>query len=213
MNILGILCGKLDFIGNLYNTASGPFAAIQARIESGEEPFAYDGRPVEQPPYLEEWADAEESVNILGQLCLSLVQRSFKEFLVSFVKETGNELPRKGSAENWFEAYKSFFLREYGIDWEKSPVDVSFLEELNLARNDILHGGGKHDIYGMKRTQSKQYCDRFPQGLFVNEIHKRIRSGSEHVRPARIEITADKLTLVIQYVREFCSHISHQWQG
>jgi hypothetical protein len=205
MDILGILADKLEFVRRFYKTASGPFVDVKAKIEAAEEPFNFEGPPREEPPFLREWVDAVESLNILGQLCLCLVQRSFKEFLVGFVKNTGREPPREG--QNWFATYRSFYLREYDIDWRGAPVDISFLEELTLARNSILHSGTGHDIYRLAHAQSRDYYARFPQGLFTSEIDQSLWSGMGQNQPARIEVTEEKLELAIRSVDEFCSYL------
>ena len=125
MDILAILRDKLDFIRDFYKTASAPFIVIKSKIENQEDPFTYDGRPTDEPPHLLAWTRAAESLNILGECCLSLVQRSFKDYLMGFIKNIWNEAPPKG--RNWFKTYKEFF-RNRSIDWEKGPGDISLLE-------------------------------------------------------------------------------------
>jgi hypothetical protein len=118
MDVLGVLRDKLGFIRAFYKTASEPFFTIKKKIENSQEPSSYNGPASEEPPFLPDWVDAAESLNLLGQWCLCLVQRSFKDFLIGLIKNTGKE-PSKG--QNWFKRYKSFFLNEYHIDWDKGP--------------------------------------------------------------------------------------------
>jgi hypothetical protein len=210
MDILAILRDKLDFIRDFYKTASAPFLAIKSKIENQEDPFTYDGGPTEEPPHLLAWTRADESLNILGECCLSLVQRSFKDYLMGFIKDTWNEPLPKGN--DWFKTYNVFF-RKHSIDWEKGPVDMSLLEELNLARNTIQHWGGEHDIYRIQRTQNAKYYARFPQGLFVNEVDKQMWSRSARVLPARIEVTSEKLQAAIQAVDDLCCFIDQSPRG
>jgi hypothetical protein len=210
MNILRVLQDKLIFIDGFYKKSSQPFAGPKTKIENNEKPYNDNGRePVgDEPPYLQEWMDAEESLNILGLCCLDLVQRSFKEFLSGYVKNSGKKVPKK--KKGWFAAYKSFFATEYKLDWEEAPVDIHLLEQLNLARNDISHGEDRNDIYTIGRTLSKNHSLRFPNSLFANEIDRQMWSGSKHATPLRIEVSADKLQQAIQIVDTFCSYIDQQ---
>jgi len=129
---------------------------------------------------------------------------------MSFIKNTWNVAPPEG--KNWFKTYKEFF-REHSIDWEKGPVGMSLLEELNLARNTIQHWGGEHDIYRIQRTQNAKYYARFPQGLFVNEVDKQMWSRPPGILPARIEVTSEKLQAAIQAVDDMCCFIDQSPRG
>lgn len=210
MDVLGILRDKLGFIRTFHKTASVPFLTVKAKIENSEEPFTYSGSASDEPPFLLEWVDSCESLNLLGQSCLCLVHRSFKDFLIGFIRNT-NRVPPKG--QNWFKGYKSFFLDEYHIDWDKGPVEVRCLKELNVARNIIQHFGAEHDVYRLARTQHVQYSARSPRGLFASDADKDLWSKLGQRKPARIEITGEKLELAISVVDDFCSWVDAVYRG
>jgi len=56
------------FVRNYYLTAVAPFEAIKRKIENGEppyEPACSEGD--DEPPFLEEWLNAETGAQIVGR--------------------------------------------------------------------------------------------------------------------------------------------------
>lgn len=140
MDILAGLKEKLRFIESFYKGASAPFVETKRKIEAEESPFV--PRPFDperdtdtEPPFLVEWEDADDSINVTGQTALSLVQASLREYLDAFIL-LSRVKPPVGKGD-WFARYKAFFLETYGIDWDAGPVPTKEIEEINLARNDI----------------------------------------------------------------------------
>jgi hypothetical protein len=105
--------------------------------------------------------------------------------------------PAQVKGRNWFERYRTFFVQEYGIDWAKSPVDVSLMEEVNFARNDIQHGGTFRD---MDHRQNTEYFARFPASIFADELERDVFGGSEAEEPYRITVSKDSLFVAIQNI-------------
>jgi hypothetical protein len=110
-----------------------------------------------------------------GQAELKLVHGALRDYLNWFVKLTGVKLTASGA--NWLERYKNHFAVAYGIDFEKGPVQLSDLEEINMARNDFEHEG---QAFGMTRLQTKEHQRRFPLGMFVHEVDREISRSSGH---------------------------------
>ncbi len=207
MDILAGLRDKLRFIERHYAAASGPFRETKRKINDGEEPYApppFDPETAVdfEPPFLEQWQEANESLNIEGQAALKLVQGALRDYLSSFVELYGT--PVTASGKNWLQRYKKHFLATYGIDWEKGPVPLDDLEEVNLARNDVEHGG---EPFGMTRRQSQEHALRFPSGLFVDEIEKQLFQASDSSWPRRIEVTDAGLKEAIRRVEGFCEFL------
>ncbi len=206
MDILAGLRGKLRFIERHYAAASEPFRETIRKIEAGEDPFEpppFDPETATdfEPPFLEEWQDATESLNIEGQAALKLVQSALRKYVESFVNAYKIPLLQKGK-QDWFERFKKYFLEAYGIDWDAGPVPVSELEEVNLARNDSVH---QEDPLGMARRQSKEHARRFPAGLFVDDFDKRFHADNSW--PGRIEVTDAGLREAIRRVESFCEFL------
>jgi hypothetical protein len=148
---------------------------------------------------------ATESLNIEGQAALKLVYSALREYLTSFIELYGVPLTAKG--KNWFEKYKKHFLDVYGIDFEKAPIPLEELEEVNLARNDSEHSG---QPFGMTRRQSKEHALRFPDGLFVEDTDRDMARASPSHRPGRIVVTDAGLAEAIRRVESFCKFINEQ---
>ncbi len=210
MNILAGLRDKLRFVERHYESASEPFRETKRKIEVGEAPFEpppFDPETATdfEPPFLEEWQEADESLNLVGQAALQLVQCAFRDYLSWFVKLSRVQLTATGS--NWLERCKRHFADAYGIDWELGPVPVEELEELNLARNDVEHNG---QPFGMTRHQSCEHQRRFPQGVFVHEIDRQVAKSSGHDWLGRIDVTREGLGVAIRRVEAFCEFLDAQ---
>jgi len=206
MDILSGLKDKLRFIERHYAAASEPFRETVRKIEAGETPFEPPPFDPEiatdsEPPFLEEWQEADESLNLVGQAALQLVQCAFRDYLSWFVKLSRVQLMASG--KNWLERYKNHFLQEYDIDWRSGPVPIEQLEEVNLARNDVEHNG---QPFGMTRLQSKEHKRRFPQGMFIDEFDRQIAQSSDNW-PGRIDVTPEGLREAIRRVEVFCEFL------
>jgi hypothetical protein len=212
MDILAGLKDKLRFIERHYEAASKPFREVRRKIEEHEAPFEplpFDPETATdfEPDYLEEWQEATESLNIEGQAGLKLVQAALRAYLDSFIELQGVPCTAKGA--NWFDRKQRHFMDVYGIDWSQAPVSIDELEEVNLARNDLEHGGSP---FGMAVKQSSDHQRRFPNGLFVDEMDK-MMAGPSHLRigwPGRIEVTEAKLGEAIRRVEMFCEFLDEK---
>jgi hypothetical protein len=210
MDILAGLRDKLRFIERFYLSASEPFRETIRKIEAEEDPFippSFDPDTATdfEPPFLEEWETAEESLNLVGQAALNLVQASFRDYLAWFLKLYRVELTASGA--HWLERYKNQFLETYGIDWDRGPVKFSELEEVNLARNDVEHSGEPFD---MTRSQSEHHRKRFPLGVFVHEVDRQIAASSGREWLGRIQITQGNLMEAIRRIESFCEFLDAQ---
>lgn len=211
MDILAGLRDKLRFIERHYAAASEPFRDTKRKIEDGQEPFeppAFDPETATdfEPPFLEEWQEADESLNIEGQAALKMVHNAFRNYLKSFVDLSGVKLAATG--KNWLERYKKHFYEAYGIDFELGPIPLDDLEEVNLARNDAEHSS---EPFGMTRRQSAEHRLRFPTGLFVDEIDRQIaQSSGASTWPGRIRVTGAGLNEAIRRVETFCEFLDLQ---
>jgi hypothetical protein len=205
MDILAGLRDKLRFIEWFYSVASHPFPEIKRNIESGEfgpVPVDADGCPYDdEPPFLSEWLDADEALNLVGQAALNLAQSAIREYLDGFIGVNGHEPPP--GRGNWFQRYKQFFLITYRIDWDGGPVPASEIEEINLARNDSQHSG---QLFGMSKRMSEDHRARFPNGLFAHELDAQVFGGIVGSRP-RMYVTERGLGEAIRRIQAFCEFI------
>src|SRR5438128_10052315 len=98
IEVLGLLQDKLAFIKRFYKSAAAPFEEDLRKIESHEPPYDRFDPEDGDPPYLSEWLDNKDSLNLLGKACLCLVQNAFKKYLEGFIERSAREgLLHKGS--------------------------------------------------------------------------------------------------------------------
>ena len=200
---------KLRFIERFYEGASAPFVETKRKIEAEEPPFV--PRPFDperdtdtEPPFLAEWEEADDAINIVGQAALSLVQASLREYLDAFILLRRVKPP--AGRGDWFARYKAFFLETYGIDWDAGPIPIREIEEINFVRNDIQHTG---EEFGMTRRMSKEHYRRFPEGIFVQEIDRKIYASLGDWQPS-IYVTAENLKEAVRRVETFCEYLDKQ---
>lgn len=212
MDILAGLKEKLRLIEKFYEASSAPFRETMRKIDQGEPPFAPpyfdpEGYGSDEPPFLEEWQEADDGLNIIGQAALSLIQSALREYLDGFIFVSKEKNP--AGTGNWFRRYQAFFLETYGIDWESGPMSPAQIEEINFARNDIQHSGQE---FGMTRRQNKEHSRRFPEGIFIHEIDKAIARESAMEWQSRIYVTQENLQEAVQRVERFCEFLDGKRQ-
>ena len=95
MDLLHGLREKLRFIEPMHQQATASFVEKKRQIENSEGDFDYSGLDPDSwdgtPPFLEDWQEAVEAINLLGQACLCLVQSALKEYLEGCVALTNGK--------------------------------------------------------------------------------------------------------------------------
>ncbi len=168
MDTLAILEGRLRAAERLYDSAAGVFLDRKRKIEAEEVPYTpppfNPDTDDPEPSFLEEWMEANEFQNIIGQACISIIHSCLKDYLVGVLKRSHITVQaarflsqRRNSVkgESWFGRYVALFEEAYRINWAESPVSAQAIEEINLVRNDIQHG--RPTPLGLSRYQSEQY--------------------------------------------------------
>lgn len=218
MDLMYFLSARLRFIETLWRSSVAPFQETKRKIEAGESPFVDTRRPedYDEPAFLAQWQEADESILVIGHWCFCMVQASLQAFLRDCIGPLGSlwwsheelraSLGTKKAA-SWFERYRLLFLEDLGIDWNQGPVPLSKLEQLNLTRNDLIHNV---DTFTMAVERSDGHSEKFPTGLFVDEMWFGLSKD-------RIRIDKDKLQLASNLVLEFCGWLDrfrcdpHAW--
>jgi hypothetical protein len=182
---------KLEFIKSLYSKSTEPFVTTIRKIDQNEAPFdEYDGDPeCAENPFLDEWFDAYYSIETLGSCCLCLVHDTLKQFLEEFITSTGRKVPV--GRDSWAVRYKAFFLSEYKIDWDAAPLDMSIMEQIVLARNQLQHSG---DLMADHIWQNADHQRKAPKSMFVEDIGR-----SEK----KLSIRKESLFRAIDFVNDF----------
>lgn len=73
MDVRFFLNRRIGFIRQLYTTASAPYLERQRKIEAEEEPFVPPYSEDGEPPFLEEWLEADESLHVVAYSCVSML--------------------------------------------------------------------------------------------------------------------------------------------
>jgi hypothetical protein len=223
MDVNSYLRIRTKFIRDFYNETSFPFAERIRKIEAGEEPFeppVFDEYSVpDEPPFFSQWLDAKESLDVLGQMCISMLSSALQLYL----KECINALHRRYGTEalakfgigrpeqnkaafkkGWINGYRVFFRDKLGIDWKSSPSELKLLEEIVLARNNIQHPAR------IDRLSAQHWVNdpkQYPRSFFADEDEMKMISADpipEFFRPLRLDISKDKLLQAIDEVEKFC---------
>lgn len=209
MQHLQILSQKLKFIKWFFERTTLPFIEIKRKIEAGEPPYEPNMSDEDgEPPFALQWSDADEGLQLQGQLCLNLLQRSLWEYLDGNVRRSRSHRPSKKN--NWFENYKNWFV-ERGVDWSASGADLSLIEELTLARNRVQHGSTR-DAHSLLKRQDEDYLERFPNALFQSDFEARVfRNIGPKLRT--IELTDLKLDRAAEEIMKLANFIEANFQS
>jgi hypothetical protein len=208
MDLLYFLKTRLDFTEQLYDRAILPFEETKRLIDDGEPPYVDNRDPedFDEPAFLAEYQQADESIMVIGHWALCMVQASLQAYLKACIGPHGSfwwkpqlllSLLAKRRSKDWFHRYQILFLEDLGIDWNKSPIPISDLEQLNLTRNDLMHNV---DMLSMNVARSEDHSRRFSVGLFTDDLWA--GAGIE-----RVKVTKQQLRRAIDLVYGFCSWI------
>ena len=79
-------------------------------------------------------------------------------------------------AENWFERYRLQFNEDLSIDWNRGPVSVTDLEQINLTRDDLIHNVDVATIYVY---QTEKHAEQYPKSLFTDQMWMNLGLGGK----------------------------------
>jgi len=181
MDVLFFLRKRTKFIRHFYETAGEPFRESMRKIEVEEPPFenppySEDG----EPPYLEEWMQADEGLEVLGRTCLSMLSASLQLYFKAWQKELGicweegerERVFRKG----FLKGYQFCFGEVLGLSWDECPADLDLIEQITLARNRDQH---PERISSMSVDHARKDLAKHPHPFFASEIEDRIYADPE----------------------------------
>jgi hypothetical protein len=216
MDIIPELERHLKFVGRFYNGAAEPFEATKRKIEAGEEPYVPRCEPgdFDGYEYEEEWNEAEDSLRVLGQCALGLLEKALHDYLREFAMREArvgraddfSPIIQRCKGGSWFEKICSFLQQENRVDWPRSPVPVERIEQINLARNDVNH---HPTIESTWPTQSERHFRKHPVSVFADELDLLALTGADGVPmcPVTINVTRQKLMASIEDVQQFCAFV------
>ncbi|WP_020507813.1 hypothetical protein [Lamprocystis purpurea] len=209
MDVRYFLGERLAFIQQLYVNCCAPFVDRQRKIDAEEEPYIplYNEDP--DSPFLSEWLEAEDSIQVIGYTCVSMLSASFHLYLKSWEVELGVPVDAgyKSIFKNhgWFNGYKHYFRAQFGVIFEECPCDIGLLEELTLARNRVQH---LETISNQYPRYSEQDLQKMPSPYFINDAQRSMVAAMaegerDWLLPPVIHVTEEKIFAAISEIARF----------
>ena len=182
MDVLFFFKERTQFIRYFYDTAGMPFYETKHKIENEEAPF--DNPPYSEdgePPYLEQWIEADEALEILGRTCLSMLSPSLELYFRTWEKELGvtwksGELKSEIKKKGFLQVYRNCFEKMLGISWDRCPADLEIIEQITLARNRDQH---PDEITSMRVMHKDYDLKKYPRPFFMSEFDRDLLDNSE----------------------------------
>jgi len=155
MDIEYFLKSRTAFIRYFYENAVRPFIEIKTAIENEEEPFVPPYSEDAEPPFLEEWMEAETGIETIGHACISMLSSSLHLFLKAWVGRLEREHGMKFDAnfkKGWFNGYKEIF-EKLELPLSDCGADLDVIEQTTLTRNRVQH---PEELTMLRVTHSKK---------------------------------------------------------
>ena len=209
MDVRYFLERRLVFVERFYATAAYSFLERKRQIDAEEEPFVPPYSEDAEPPFLSEWLEADDSLQVLGRSCISMLAASvhlyFKTCERQLRRPVDESMASTFKKQGWFQGYKLYFERSFGVKFESSGCNLALLEELVLARNQVQH---PDSITTQHSHYSKDNLRKLPSPLFVDDRELELLQGSEGrdvswLLPPAIYVTAERLSSAILEIRKF----------
>ena len=208
MDVRFFLEQRLAFISQLYTNSIKPFEEIKRLIEAEEEPYIPPYSEEGEPPFLHEWLEADESLQVLGRTCVSMLSASFHLYFKTLEPKRRISAAKEYSADfkrGWFNGYRAYFRGEFKIMFEDSKCNLSLLEELVLARNRVQH---PEWIASHSSHYSDDDLKKLPSPFFIDVREIEFFSEQENeernwLMPPTIHVTQEKLQSAVSEISRF----------
>lgn len=182
MDVLWFLQKRLEFVRQLHDTTSRPYLERKRLIEKGEAPYVPPHSEDGEPPFLEEWIEADDSLHVLGYSCLSMLATALHLYFKAWQRQAGYSLDPSIKAmfkdNGWLRSYQAHFASRLGIDFADAPGELELLEELVLARNRVQH---PESISQTRPTLSASDLQKIRHPFFLDEREKDLFAEGERI--------------------------------
>lgn len=217
MDIHYFAIGRIEFLIGFYEKALLPFTETILLIEQEKPPYEPEYSESGEPQFQIEWSEANESIELLGLQCVSLLSSTLKLFMQQSLDEVFRRKPRRLTKDvkledsykvafkkGWFNGYYELFSAELGIDWKSSPVKCERIEEIVLVRNRAQH---PENLVYLGSRYSEQDLERMSVPYFVEDLTH--HSDFKHwflplikVSPEKMRETFDEALCFINWLEE-----------
>lgn len=215
MDVRYFLTRRVNFIRQFYEMSSAPFIERKRQIEAEEEPFVPPYSEDPEPAFLEEWLEAEESLQVVGRTCISMLAAVFHLYFKTWERQVGIPVDASLQADfknnGWFNGYKAYFARHFRTRFEDSPTRLGVLEEIVLVRNRAQH---PESITMDSSHYSDSDLKKLPHPFFIDDNDASLFSETEEGERAwlmtpSIRVTAEKLFAAISEVERFAEWLEN----
>lgn len=223
MDATYFLKNRTAFIRTFYEVGAKGFIDIKLQIENELPPFddpPYSEDP--EPPFLEEWSDAETGLEVLGMAAISMLSDSLKLYLNTLAKQVigfSFEKPKEAFKSGFVPAYFAALGEILDTDWSDCPVDRGFIEQIVLVRNRGQHS---EHLSTFSVTLDKATLEKHPRPFFVNDSELSALTAEDgslasFLMPT-IKVTAEGLAKAIDEVDALADWIegrldrAHDWR-
>jgi len=205
---------RVNFIRQFYEISSASFIERKRQIEAEEEPYVPPYSEDPEPAFLEEWLEAEESLQVVGRTCISMLAAVFHLYFKTWERQIGIPVDASLKADfknGWFNGYKAYFARHFHIRFEDSPARLEVLEEIVLVRNRAQH---PESITMDSSHYSESDLEKLPHPFFIDENDASLFSKTEERERAwlmapPIRVTAEKLLAALSEVESFAEWLEN----
>lgn len=181
MDIQYFALSRVEFILGFYEKALSPFVETKRLIEEQKSLYTSEYSESDEPPFLSEWLDADQAIDVLGIQCASLLCSTMKLFLEESLKNVFRRNAYRTTKtikteeayiiefkKGWLNGYRKLFEKEFNLNWHTSGINLILLEELILIRNRGQHP--KH-LTMMSNSFSESDLKKIPSPFFIDDAH------------------------------------------
>jgi len=173
MNLPYFLRQRTDIIRLFYDKGRVPFEQLKRDIEDEVRPWEpppfnpdYD---TGEPPFVEEWMQAEQTRELVGMLAVSLLSDTLKLYFNELEKEIGFEFNDTKTRQTLFkqgfvEAYRQILEHVTGNEFVTCQVRFDVIEQVVLARNDFSHND---NFLSMQTRHNAKTLEKHRNPFFV----------------------------------------------
>jgi hypothetical protein len=205
---------RMEFIRQFYVTSSAGYIERKCLIEARDEPFVPSYSENSEPAYLDKWLEADESLQILGCTCISMLAAIFHLYFKTLERQIGvpvGDSFKTDFKSGWLNGYKAYFAYNFRIKFEDCPTRLAVLEEMVLARNRVQH---PESITTNSHHYSRGDLEKLPNSFFIDEddasLFCDVEEG-EHswLLAPRIRVTVEKLFATLSEVDSFAEWLEN----
>lgn len=223
MNLAFFLRQRTSIIRLFYDKARVPFEQLKRDIEEEVPPWEptpfnpdYDSG---EPPYMEQWTEAEQTRELVGMIAVSLLSDTLKLYFETLSREIGLSFADDKQRKDYFkngvvEGYRRILSEIMGDEFETCRVRFDVIEQVVLARNDIAHNS---DFLSFRTRHNKKTIQKHPNPFFV-EAANEVDPDPAPWRFLRIEVRREQLMAAVDEVEAFADciqqrdHVLVEWR-